>query len=236
MVIGQPGDDDPETFTCRICGETYSQNEVMDDGNPRLSGREPVTRAGIATCWTCNTQLGTAQGRVRARACRRLGITIDQGWESWRAWGSEAERTAEIRRQEQVDAGLAEQPAEGEQNEGIPLPDTLPSGNSGGSQTSENDGYVYIVTHEEHEGWVSIGKTRAPTGRLGGYNRADPYRRYVMRHTVYVEDRHISESEAHAAAAAHETCEDSRGEWFQMPLESALEILNQIGTPPANDD
>ena len=57
-----------------------------------------------------------------------------------------------------------------------------------------------------------------------------------MRHTVSVEDRHISESEAHAAAAAHETCEDSRGEWFQMPLESAIEILNEIGTPLENDD
>ena len=236
MVIEQPGDDGPETFTCRICGETYSQNEVMDDGNPRLSGRHPVTRAGIATCFPCNTQLGTSQGRVRTRACKRLGITIDQGWESWRAWGSEAERAAEIRRQEQIDAGLVEQPVEGEQNEGIPLPDTLASSNSGGSQTSETDGYVYIVTHEMHEGWVSIGKTRDPTGRLGGYNRADPYRRYVMRHTIYVEDRHISESEAHAAAAAHETCEDSRGEWFQMPLESAIEILNQIGTPLENDD
>ena len=195
-----------------------------------------MTRAGIATCWTCNTQLGTSQGRVRTRACKRLGITIDQGWESWRAWGSEAERAAEIRRQEQIDAGLVEQPVEGEQNEGIPLPDTLASSNSGGSQTSETDGYVYIVTHEMHEGWASIGKTRDPTGRLGGYNRADPYRRYVMRYTVYVGDRHISETRAHAAAAAHETCEDSRGEWFQMPLESAIEILNQIGTPLENDD
>ena len=56
-----------------------------------------------------------------------------------------------------------------------------------------------------------------------------------MRHTVYVDDRHISESEAHAAAAAHEPCEESRGEWFQMHLESAIELLNEIGAPLEND-
>ena len=239
MVIEQPGDDGPETFTCVLA--------IACDGGPHqmseLSSKMALTSERGGYCHTCN-RARTAQTDALKRAiCLRLDLRFGgpSGWMDWLALPSEtrtallaeerrrvAEGTSTANQEEAFqNQGLVEGPA----NAGIELPECLPSGNSGGSQTTERDGYVYIVTHEEHEGWVSIGKTRAPTGRLGGYNRADPYRRYVMRHTISVEDRHISESDAHAAAAAHETCEDSRGEWFQMPLESAIEILNEIGTP-----
>jgi hypothetical protein len=239
MVIGQPGDDDPETFTCRLA--------IVCDGGPHqmseLSSKNPLSSTRVGECNACN-RARTAQTDALKRAiCLRLDLRFggSSGWMDWLALPSETRTAllAEERRRVAEGSSTANQDDafpnpdadEGPANAGIELPESLPSGNSGGSQTTERDGYVYIVTHEEHEGWVSIGKTRAPNGRLGGYNRADPFRRYVMRHTVSVEDRHISESEAHAAAAAHETCEDSRGEWFQMPLESAIEILNEIGTP-----
>ncbi len=243
MVIEQPGDDEPETFTCVLA--------IACDGGPHqmseLSSKMALTSERGGYCHTCNRARTAQTDALKYAICVRIGIDPYRGnWAEWRAL-PQATRTAllaEERRRAAEGTSIANQEEafsnleteEETPNAGIELPESLPSGNSGGSQTTERDGYVYIVTHEEHEGWFSIGKTRSPTGRLGGYNRADPFRRYVMRHTVYVEDRHISESEAHAAAAAHETCEDSRGEWFQMPLESAIEILNQIGTPPANDD
>jgi hypothetical protein len=239
MVIEQPGDDEPETFTCVLA--------IACDGGPHqmseLSSKMALTSERRGYCHICN-RARTAQTDALKRAiCLRLDLRFggSSGWMDWLALPSETRTTLLTEERRRVAEGTStanqeevfqnQELEEESANDGLALPDSLPSGESGGSQTTERDGYVYIVTHEEHEGWVSIGKTRAPTERLGGYNRADPYRRYVMRHTVSVEDRHISESEAHAAAAAHETCEDSRGEWFQMPLESAIEILNEIGTP-----
>lgn len=241
MVIEQPGDDEPGTFTCRLA--------IVCDGGPHqlseLSSKSPLSSRRVGACNACNQVRTNQTDAIRRAILQRLGLRRYGDAPSWQALPRSTQRALldEERRRAEEGSSTANQEvafpnpdaSEGPVNAGIALPESLPSANSGGSQTTDRDGYVYIVTHEEHEGWVSIGKTRAPTGRLGVYNRADPYRRYVMRHTLSVEDRHISESEAHAAAAAHETCEDSRGEWFQMPLESAIEVLNEIGTPIAND-
>jgi len=252
MVIGQPGDDDPETFTCRLA--------IVCDGGPHqmseLSSKNPLTNTRVGECNACNRARTAQTDSLKRAICLRLDLRFggSSGWMDWLALppairttllAEERRRVAEGTSTANQEEAFPNHEAEAE-TEVVAIHDGLPSGDSGGTQTRARDGFVYALTHEDHyEGWVSIGKTRSPRGsdgttrsggREGAYNRSDPYRRYVMRHTVYVEDRHISESEAHAAAAAHETCEDSRGEWFQMPLESAIEILNQIGTPPANDD
>ncbi|MGE4603053.1 MAG: GIY-YIG nuclease family protein [Planctomycetota bacterium] len=126
--------------------------------------------------------------------------------------------------------------AEEEVNDSIATHQDMPSPDSGGHQTTERDGHLYIITHTRYEGWLTIGHSRSPNARRGGYNRSDPYRRYVTRHTVYVQDQRVAEMIAHAAASAHGSCEEARGEWFRMDLDAAIAILNQLGTPPENGD
>lgn len=250
MAIEQPGDDEPEPFTCRLA--------IVCDGGPHqiseLSSKHPLSVARVGECNACNQVRTNQTDVIRLAILQRLGLRRYGDAPSWQALprSTKTALLAEERRRAAEGSSTANQddafhnPDAEAETEVVAIHDGLPGGDSGGTQTRARDGFVYALTHEDHyEGWVSIGKTRSPRGsdgttRIGGregaYNRSDPYRRYTMRHTVYVEDRHISESDAHAAAAAHETCEDSRGEWFQMPLESAIEILNEIGTPLENDD
>ena len=169
MVIGQPGGDGPETFTCRLA--------IVCDGGPHqmseLSSKSPLSSTRVGECNACNQTRTNQTDAIRRAILQRLGLRRYGDAPSWQALPSamrnallaeERRRAAEgtsIANQEEAFSNLETE--EETPNAGIELPESLPSGNSGGSQTTERDGYVYIVTHEEHEGWVSIGKTRAPT-------------------------------------------------------------------------
>lgn len=85
------------------------------------------------------------------------------------------------------------------------------------------DGYVYIISNPAWPEWIKVGMAIDATDRCSSYQTSSPYRDYVMHYAISSDDRRKSESEAHTAL---EKLADSRkGEWFKIPVDSAVECM-----------
>lgn len=92
-----------------------------------------------------------------------------------------------------------------------------------GEQTSLPEGFIYLLTHETHEGWVKAGMTVDYEMRVAVYNTGDPLCRYTYRAIKPVPDRRQAERELLARLGRQAT--EKRGEWFRMELDDALEVF-----------
>lgn len=87
------------------------------------------------------------------------------------------------------------------------------------------EGYVYAITNPAWPEWVKIGMAIDAEDRLKGYQTSSPMRDYQLVHAIATPDRARAERVAHKAAAM---CGDRQGEWFKIPSEEAVTILQHI--------
>lgn len=88
------------------------------------------------------------------------------------------------------------------------------------------EGFVYIITNPAWPNWVKIGMAIDAEDRLNGYQTSSPNRDYKLEYAVKVANRRKSET------MAHKLCKkmgvDSKGEWFNMPVDTAKLVLEQV--------
>ena len=92
--------------------------------------------------------------------------------------------------------------------------------------TTAKDGYVYIITNPAWPDWVKIGMAIDAEDRLNGYQTSSPMRDYQLEFSVKVSDRRKAETKA------HKICKNmgvsNKGEWFNMPVDTAKLVLEQV--------
>ena len=92
--------------------------------------------------------------------------------------------------------------------------------------SSVKEGYVYVISNPAWPDWVKIGMAIDANDRCNSYQTSSPYRDYVLHCAVATDDRRKDESKAHKAL---EKISDSRrGEWFNMPVEKAVECITGL--------
>jgi hypothetical protein len=87
------------------------------------------------------------------------------------------------------------------------------------------EGYVYVITNPAWPDWVKIGCAVDAQNRFKDYHTYSPMRDYQLVHTIATPDREKAERVAHKAAAM---CGKRQGEWFKIPSEEAVTILQHI--------
>lgn len=96
---------------------------------------------------------------------------------------------------------------------------------SDNKQSRDPRGYVYVLTNEFRPGWVCVGCTTDPKGRLGSYLKADPERGMLRFEAVrYVEDRRVAEREIHQLLGDRLGF-PRKGEWFNADPHFAVSLL-----------
>lgn len=96
-----------------------------------------------------------------------------------------------------------------------------------GEQTTIPEGFVYLVTHPLFGGWVKAGMTIDFEVRLGVYNVSDPLSRFEYAAVKWVPNRRQAETKLLARLAA-EAGTDEAGEWFELPVEAALQVFEAL--------
>ena len=92
--------------------------------------------------------------------------------------------------------------------------------------TTSKDGHVYIITNPAWPDWVKIGMAVDAEDRLNGYQTSSPMRDYQLEFSVKVSDRRKSESKAHKLCKKMGV--DNKGEWFNMSVDTAKLVLEQV--------
>lgn len=94
------------------------------------------------------------------------------------------------------------------------------------------DGQVYVISNPAWPEWVKIGMAVDATDRLRSLNTASPFRDFSVTHAITVKDKRQTERSAHRLLSM--LSEERHGEWFKMPAEQAIEVLEQL-KPLATD-
>ena len=92
--------------------------------------------------------------------------------------------------------------------------------------SSSSEGYVYILVHPKHLGWVKIGMTEDLDKRLSQFQTACPTRSFKFAHTKHFNNRRTAEAKAHVLAQKAATIRNN--EWFKMSVEQAITILDSL--------
>jgi hypothetical protein len=87
-------------------------------------------------------------------------------------------------------------------------------------------GYVYVLTNKAWPAWVKIGMAMDASDRCRGYQTACPFRDFKVAGTILTDNRREAEMLAHELASA--LAEERRNEWFKMPVDEALQVINEI--------
>lgn len=92
--------------------------------------------------------------------------------------------------------------------------------------SSVKQGYVYVITKKAWPEWVKIGMAIDAQDRLSGYQTSSPHRDYVLEHSVWSNNKRQSEQQAHYKATL--LAKEAVGEWFKIPVEKAIEVLDNL--------
>jgi len=88
------------------------------------------------------------------------------------------------------------------------------------------EGYVYVITNPAWPNWVKIGMAVDAEDRLNGYQTSSPMRDYQLEFSVKVNDRRKAETKAHKICKKMGV--SNKGEWFNMPVDTAKLVLEQV--------
>ncbi len=92
-------------------------------------------------------------------------------------------------------------------------------------ETSDPSGFLYVVTHPKHPGWVKVGQTINTRSRLSSYQTGDPDRGYLL----YVAAPTLGRR--HAEWLAHKTLlrlgYEKKNEWFRVSAEVAERVVRR---------
>lgn len=96
---------------------------------------------------------------------------------------------------------------------------------------SSKKGEVYILVNPAYPDWVKVGMAVDANDRLKGYQTSSPFRDFQLIHVIPTNDRRVAEAEIHRRLSA--IC-PQRGEWFQVPVSEAIEVLQQYDAEEEN--
>jgi hypothetical protein len=88
------------------------------------------------------------------------------------------------------------------------------------------EGEVYIIVNPAWEGWIKIGMAIEAEDRLRGYQTSSPLRDFKLKFKKYFDNRRIAEQQAHTLCAKKAI--KRKGEWFQIDLKIAKDIINNM--------
>jgi hypothetical protein len=88
------------------------------------------------------------------------------------------------------------------------------------------EGNVYIAVNPAWPDMLKIGMTDDLEKRLSGLNTGVPYRDTTYAYTVEVKDMQKAEKLAHRLA--EDVCSFRFNEWFRMPVDKAMKILDSL--------
>jgi hypothetical protein len=88
------------------------------------------------------------------------------------------------------------------------------------------EGYVYVITNPAWPDWVKIGMAIDSDDRCNSYQTSSPHRDYELKYDIETSDRRALEQAAHKEAS--KLASESKGEWFKLDVETAIEILNNL--------
>ena len=88
------------------------------------------------------------------------------------------------------------------------------------------EGYVYVITNPAWPDWVKIGMAIDTDDRCNSYQTSSPHRDYELKYDIETGDRRALEQAAHKEAS--KLANESKGEWFKIDVETAIEILNNL--------
>lgn len=87
--------------------------------------------------------------------------------------------------------------------------------------SSEDQGFVYVLSNPAWPDCVKIGKTHNVQQRLGYYNTSCPHRDFKLEHAEQCLDRHYAEYRVHKALDKYKI----EGEWFKLSSEKAVKLV-----------
>lgn len=90
----------------------------------------------------------------------------------------------------------------------------------------DGSGHVYLVTNPAWPDWVKIGMSADIQARIDAYQTYSPAKDYIIADSVVVDDRRFSENLAHRRAS--DIARNSSGEWFELDLNNAIDILHSL--------
>ena len=85
------------------------------------------------------------------------------------------------------------------------------------------EGWVYLLTNPAYPDWVKVGCAIDAEDRCGSYQTSSPFRDYQLIAKAPAEDR--VEMEKDLLSFMEGIATDRRGEWFQIPADSAVEAF-----------
>ena len=94
----------------------------------------------------------------------------------------------------------------------------------GYEKTSE--GYVYIITNPCWSNWVKVGMAIDAKDRCNQYQTSSPHRDYKLCYSKFFDDRSNAEKKAHTLLKKES--KDSKGEWFKIKQDKAIEIISTL--------
>jgi hypothetical protein len=97
---------------------------------------------------------------------------------------------------------------------------------SDNKQSGMKDGFVYVITHPDKRGWVSVGQSSDPVRRLTSYQRACPHRRFKLTHYAYFTDRRKAEREVHRKL--RKAGLKMKREWVEAPVERVIHFVQEV--------
>lgn len=90
----------------------------------------------------------------------------------------------------------------------------------------DGSGHVYLVTNPAWPDWVKIGMSADIQARIDAYQTYSPAKDYIIADSIVVNDRRFSENLAHRRAS--DIARNSSGEWFELGLNNAIDILHSL--------
>ena len=103
--------------------------------------------------------------------------------------------------------------------------------------TFQEEGYIYCIANQNYEGWIKVGMTKNPEGRLKQYNMYAPTDSfyYLQKQKVphyRLSERHLIQTFSKYSCSESFDNENAREEWFKTTPTKAekyfLEVTNTI--------
>lgn len=94
------------------------------------------------------------------------------------------------------------------------------------SYSKVKDGYVYAIVNPAWPDWVKIGMAIDTEDRCKGYQTSSPFRDFKIKCSCYTKDRRKAEKACHDKAET--VARERSGEWFNMPVEKAVECITGL--------
>lgn len=86
-------------------------------------------------------------------------------------------------------------------------------------------GDIYVIYNPSFKGWVKVGCALDVKDRLKSFQTADPFRGYIVKYSIPVDNKLESETKAHDRL---EQSFERKGEWFKAQPWQVTRILKRM--------